>query len=282
MQSKTNESRRKYHSANYYTYFLLSSYLISMGIPAFLFFMFLRYSFIPYVLNVPNFLDLFLNRMSLITLLLTPLILIGCYLLHLFLVAIILRLFVSYTEKKEPFKDGIIPREVSSKSLKFYHVRSFIIKYPKWAILKSPFPWLTIKLFNFAGVNHMGKGSTFEEQVTGDKYVNSGENCYFGLNSIITSHLVEGIRGNVQLFTINIGDNVTMSGLSCLAPGVKVGNNVAIFPNSGFTKQDHLKDDNYYLGIPGRKLFTKRVKQYTSLSEEQIGLKKKSSEEKET
>ncbi len=281
MENKIIESRRKYHSANYYIYFIFSSYLISMGVPAFLFFTFLRYSFIPYVLNVPNFLDLFLNQMSLITLLLSPLVLIGCYLLHLFLVAIILRLFISYTEKKEPFKDGIIPREVSSKSLKFYHVRSFIIKYPKWAILKSPFPWLTIKLFNFIGVNRMGKGSTFEEQVTGDKYVNSGENCYFGLNSIITSHLVEGIRGNVQLFTINIGDNVTMTGLSCLAPGVKVGDNVAIFPNSGFTKQDHLKNNNYYLGIPGRKLFTKRVKQYTSLSEKQIGLKKKSKKEKE-
>jgi len=179
-----------------------------------------------------------------------------------------------YTEKKEPSKDGIIPRDFPNKALQFYHARSFLLKYPKWAFSKSPFPWLTVKLFNFIGSNNIEKGTALEEQFCADKYIKSGKNCYFGVNSIISSHLVEGILGNVNVFTITLGDNVVVSAFGGIAPGVEIEDNVRILPISGVIKHDKLKTNNYYFGIPVRKLFTKKVKEFTGLSEKQIGIKK--------
>jgi len=276
MASETNKKKIKNHNILLYLVSFLLIYFVSFGIPGILFIVFINFFFIPHVLNVSNFLDLFINQNSLISLILTPIIIIVCYLLHLFIIAINLKLIYHYTEKKVPTKDGIIPRDFPNKELQFYHVRSFILKYPKWAFSKSPFPWLTTKLFNFIGSNNLGKGVTLEEQFCADKHIKSGKNCYFGVNNIISSHLVEGILGNVNLYTIKIGDNVVVSAFGGIAPGVEIGDNSCIFPMSGVKKHDHLKSKSYHMGLPVRKLFTKKIKEFTKLNEEQIGLKKSS------
>lgn len=266
---------RNHNILIYISSFFLT-YIISIGVPGALFFAFINIFFIPNVLNAANFLDLFLNQNSLITLILTPIIIIVCYLLHLFIIAINLKLLYCYTEKKEPSKDGIIPRDFPNKALQFYHARSFLLKYPKWAFSKSPFPWLTIKLFNFIGANQMGKGTTLEEQVVGDKLIKTGKNCYFGVNSALASHLVEGISGNVNLFTIKVGDNVTFPAFVLAGPGTEIGDNVAILPISAASKHNQLRSNNYYFGIPVRKIFKKKIKECTGLTEDRIIIKKKS------
>ncbi len=278
MNKNMNEVQKKYHSARYYILSFLFQYLISMGIPGILFFMFIIYLFIPNVLNTSNFFDLVLNQKSLIILLLSPGVIIFCYLLHLLLVALTTKRLYNNLEKKDPFKDGIIPREKSNKTLRFYHRKSFILKYPKYAIIKSPFPWLAVKYFNYIGVNKMGKGTTWEEQVTGDKYVISGKNCYFGPNTILTSHLVEGIFGDIKLFTIKTGDNVTFPAFGCLAPGSHLGNNVCLLPVTAAAKHDKLRDNSYFFGLPVRKIFRKKIMEYTGLTAEQIKYDEKKGE----
>lgn len=275
MGSESNESKAQYHSARYYIVSFLLTYMVSVGVPASLFFIFISYLFIPNILTMSSIFDLFLNLNSLIVLLLTPVVIIGNYLLHLYLVALTTKKLYNRMEKDEPYKDGIIPRNKSSKTLTLHHRRSFILKYPKWAILKSPFPWLAVKYFNYLGVNKMGKGTTFEEQVTGDKYVQSGKNCYFGVNTILTSHLVEGSHGDIKVFTIKVGDNVTFPSFGCLAPGVHLGNNTCVMPISAAAKHDAAKDNCFLLGIPLRKIFPKKVQEWTGLTKEQQGIKKK-------
>ncbi|MBY9007515.1 MAG: hypothetical protein KGD63_12225 [Candidatus Lokiarchaeota archaeon] len=247
-----------------------SVYIISWFFPGMLFFTYVGYLFYPRFLEVPNFLSLFTNPLNLLTLILFPIIIILCYILHLFFASLVVRFWWNLTEKKSPSKDGNIPRSVRSKASKFYHVRSFIVKYPKNAIIKGIFPWLYNKLFNFIGSVEIGKGTTIEEQVVADRGIKIGENCYIGPNSSITSHLVEGIFGNICYFKATIGDNVTLSADTHIGPGNKIGDNSYIFPWGVTQKFTTNKGDNYYFGMPIRKIFSRKIKKFLQITDEDL------------
>ena len=98
----------------------------------------------------------------------------------------------------------------------------------------------------------------------------TGKNCYIGVNSGFSSHAVEGIFGNISYAKIKLGDNVTTAGLNCLAPGVDIKHNSVLFPLAGATKYNTLKENNYYFGVPLRKIFTKKVLSYLQITEEDL------------
>ena len=243
-----------------------STYLGSYLIPSVIFFIYILFLFIPNVLNTSNPITLFTELGPLFSLLIMPVVLIGCYLIHLFLVCFITRFWWRFTEKNYPSKDGIIPRNIPSKTLNYYHIRSFMIKYPKNSFVKGPFPWLTNWMFNFIGTNKIGKNTTIEEQSCGEKFIEVGDNCYIGVNSIITSHTVEGIFGNIAYFKIKLGDNVTFSALNCIAPGTEIGDNSYLLPLASAGKHSVLKGNNYYFGIPLRKIFKRKIQEYLQLT----------------
>ncbi|MFX1569579.1 MAG: hypothetical protein ACFFCV_14555 [Promethearchaeota archaeon] len=245
-------------------------YYCSFLIPGIIFMLFIMFFYLPYFLEIRNFFSLFTNIPSLIASLTLPIVIIVCYLIHLFIVALITRLFWSYSEKKSPSKSGIIPRNIPSKTLNFYHFRSFIIKYPKNAFSRGPFPWLLKWMYNFVGTNQIGKGSVIEEQVAGDRFVEVGENSYIGTNPGISSHSVDGIFGNISFAKVKIGNNVTAAGFNCFAPGMDSGDNSWWLPMTGATKYNIMKGDNYYYGTPLRKIFKKRVMEYLQISEEDL------------
>jgi UDP-3-O-[3-hydroxymyristoyl] glucosamine N-acyltransferase len=146
-----------------------------------------------------------------------------------------------------------------------------MIKYPKNAFVKGPFPWLINWLYNFVGTNKIGKGTTIEEQFGADRYVDIGENCYIGVNSGFSSHSVAGIFGNISYFEIKLGDNVTTSALNCLAPGVQIKDNAYLLPMAGAVKHTTLKGDNhFYFGAPLRKIFKKKILEYLKISEDNL------------
>ena len=87
------------------------------------------------------------------------------------------------------------------------------------------------------------------------------------MNSGFSSHAVEGIFGNISYAKIKLGDNVTTAALNCLAPGVEIKENSALFPIAGATKYSILKDNNYYFGVPLRRIFTKKVLSYLQINE---------------
>ena len=249
---------------------LLIIYISSLLIPGMVFMLYVLYFFVPFFLEAPDFISIFTNFGSLIHLFLMPIMIISCFLLYLFFLALITRVLWHYTERRSPTKDGVIPRNIASKTFKYYGYRSFMIKHPKNVFTKGMFPWLANWFFNFVGTSKIGKGSIIEEEICGDRYIEMGKNNYIGVNSAVASHAVEGIFGSINYFKIKIGDNVTTAGLNLVGPGSEINDNSYLLPLASMAKHSTLKGNNYYFGIPLRKIFKKKLKQYLGLKLEDL------------
>jgi len=175
-------------------------YYLSYVVSGIIFMAYVIAIFIPNVLLVDNLITIFTNLDSLLAFLGLPLVIIVSYLYRLLTVGLITRFFWKFTEYRSPTKDGVIPRNIGSKTANYYHIRSFMLKYGKNAFMKGVFPWLANFYFNFVGSGIIKKGSTLEESVVTDKNINVGRNCYVGVNSALSSHFVEGIFGNIVFF----------------------------------------------------------------------------------
>lgn len=245
-------------------------YYCSFLIPGVIFMMYIMLFYLPFFLEESSFISLFTNLPSLIASLTIPFVIIICYLIHIFIIALITRLIWRFSEKKSPSKSGIIPRNIPSLTLNYYHFRSFIIKYPKNVFSRGPFPWLLKWMYNFVGTNKIGKGSVIEEQLAGDRFVEIGENTYIGTSPGISSHAVEGTFGNISFAKVKIRDNVTAAGFNCFGPGLDTGNNSWWLPMTGATKYNILKGNNFYFGTPLRKIFKRKVMEYLQISEEDL------------
>ena len=240
-----------------------SSYVIS-GI---IFMSYIIYVFIPHVLLVDNLITVFTQLDSLLAFIALPLVIIVSYLSRLSIIGLITRLFWRFTEKRSPTRDGIIPRNMPSKTVNYYHIRSFMQKYGKNAFMKGVFPWLSNWYFNFVGTGIIKRGSTLEESVVTDKHINVGRNCYVGVNSALSSHFVEGTFGNIVYFEIKLGENTTLGGFNNIAPGCELSDNSYLLPMAAATKHNKTKGNNYYFGMPLRRIFKKKIMNYLKVSE---------------
>jgi len=239
----------------------------SWVIPGICFFWYFLQVFIPNVLNINNLLVIFINLKSLISFLLMPLVLIGCYLLRLFLLGLITKILWKISEKVSPSKSAIIPRNIRSRAANYYHHRSFMIKYGKNIFTKGVFPWLSNWFYNFVGSNKIGTGTTLEESVGNDKFIEILNNCYIGVNSTLASHVTEGIFGNISYFKIKVGNNVTTAAMNQIGPGTEIYDNSFLFPFAAATKHNVVKGGkNFYFGTPLRKIFRKKVMRYLRVS----------------
>ena len=262
------EVNMQYH---WYILVFLIIYYGSYVISGMILFGFIMFFFLPFFLEAPNFISLFIDLKSLLSLLFMPLIIIICYLIHLVLISLTTGIFWKISERISPSKDGIIPRNIRSKTANYYHLRSFIIKYGKRAFTKGIFPWLSNWFFNFIGASKIGKGTTIEESVGSDKFVDVGKNCYIGVNSTLASHLIQGIFGNIGYFRLHVGDNVTTAAMSQIGPGVEIYDNSFLLPLASCSKHSLIKGGkNYYFGIPLRKIFKKKTMEYLGLTQEDM------------
>jgi len=266
---ESSEEEIKFHFFTYLVIFF-TIYSVSLMIPITMFISYMGLFFIPHFLEITDFFSLFTEIESLLGLITFPLCLITWYLVRLFFIALLTRLFWRFTEKKSPSKSGIIPRNIPSKTLTYYHLRGFLMKYPKNFVMKGIFPWVANWFFNFVGSNIIGKGSTIEESGGSDKFVKVGKNCYIGVDSVLSSHLVEGIFGNVSYFQIKVGDNVTGAGKNLVGPGTEIHDNSCLLPLASSPKHNILKGNNYYFGIPIKKIFRKSISEYLQIDPRSI------------
>jgi acetyltransferase-like isoleucine patch superfamily enzyme len=250
----------------WYLVVFFTIFLSSLIVPALLFMTYIYLFFLPEFLSIGSFFALFTEVKPLIGLLTMPLVVIVCYLIRLLFIGLITRIFWRFFEKRSPSKSGIIPRNIPSKTLDYYHLKSFILKYGKNSFNKGVIPWLSNWFYNFVGTSIIGKGSTLEESVLNDKFIDVGKNCYIGVNSTLASHLVEGIFGNIAYFKIKVGDNVTIAGMNQIGPGAELYDNSYLLPLATAFKHSILKGNNYYWGIPLRKIFRKKVIQYLGVT----------------
>jgi len=244
----------------------VGSYLAPVIVLMFYLFLILK----PLFLEVDSLIVILTGPDTLIVFLTIPLVVIIFYLSHLFFLGVFTRIFWRYTEKKSPSKDGIIPRDINSKTADFYHYRSFMIKYGKNAFMKGFFPWLINWFLNFVGAGVIDKGTTFEESVLNDRNIVVGKNCYIGVNSTLCTHVVEGIFGNIIYFKIVLGENVTLGGFNQIGPGGDLKENSYLLPMAAATKFNTTKGDNYYFGMPLRRIFKKKIMNYLKISENDL------------
>jgi len=254
----------KFHYS-WYLIILFTLYLGSLVIPAILFMTYVILFFLPNFLEITNFFSLFTGVNALIALISMPLVIIGCYLIRLFFIGLITRGIWKWSENKSPSKNGIIPRNIPSKTLDYYQVRSFTIKYPKNAFVKGVFPWLSNWFYNFIGASKIGKETTFEESPSNDRFILIGNNCYFGVNTAIATHVVEGIYGNISYFQSKVGDDVTTAAANVVGPGSEVKDNSYLLPLAATPKHSLLRGKNFYWGMPLRKIFKRKIMNYLGI-----------------
>jgi len=262
----------------YGIYMLLFSiiYYISWIGPGFIFMAYFMMVFRAYFLEAPTFVAIFTELNPLLALLLMPIIIIICYLVHLLFTGFATKIIWAITEKISPSKNGIIPRNIKSKAADYYHIRSFILKYGKNVFVKGIFPWLSNWYFNYLKASNIGKGTTIEESILNDKFLTVGENCYIGFNSSLATHVVEGIFGNISYFEIKLKDNITFAAMNAIGAGSEVSDNSFLLPLASAQKhvkigsQGEKKRFGYYFGLPLRKIFKKKLKDYLGLSLEDL------------
>ena len=280
--SKTNEDSdnnteekvvREEQSLQFHLYIILF-FIIYYGswlIPGFIFFSYVLLFFEPYFLRITNFFALFTEIKPLIALLAMPLVLIIGYYVRLLLIGIITKIFWKITEKISPSKDGIIPRNIRSKTANYYHIRSFILKYGKNVFGKGLFPWLSTWFYKFIGTSKIGKGTTIEESVASDKFIDVGKNCYIGVNSSLASHTLSGIFANINYFKVSLGDNVTLAAMNQIGPGCEISDNAYMLPLACGVKHSVIKGNrHYYFGAPMRKIFKKKTMSWLDLTEKDL------------
>jgi acetyltransferase-like isoleucine patch superfamily enzyme len=196
--------------------------------------------------------------------LLTPVIFIGIYLIHLFFVASFTRLFYIMADKRGP-SQGIYDRNLntSTKALDYYHFSSFLMKYPIFVFSRSPFPWLLNWELRFIKSNKIGKGTVLEETFL-HSHINFGNNCYLGTSSHITNHLVDGVYGdeNLTFVGVKIGDNVILNAITGGLPGTEIGNDSTLLPGCTTLKYDKVEGNAVYEGFPAKKLKSEDLKRY--------------------
>ncbi|MEJ2248247.1 MAG: hypothetical protein P8Y70_08825 [Candidatus Lokiarchaeota archaeon] len=251
-------------SVPFYKY-LISGWIISgmsFILPGFIFIVYVFLYLVPFLSTTTISLQNLLNTWNLLTLFTIPIVFIALYLFHLFFVALFTRWFYKFADKRGP-KQGLFDRNLdkSSKMLEYYHFRSFLLKYPIFAVTRSPFPWLTNWELRFIGSNEIGKNSIIEESFL-HSHIKLGKKCYLGTFTHITNHLVDGIYGqeNLTFFGSELGNKVIFNSISGGFPGMEIGKNSTFLSVGSTVKYDKLGENNIYSGFPARKLNRERIK----------------------
>ena len=67
---------------------------------------------------------------------------------------------------------------------------------------------------------------------------------------------------------------MTLGGWNCFASGTKIDDNSFLLPSASGGKHYIVKGNNYYFGMPLRKVFKKRLLNYLNLTEEEAEKRK--------
>ena len=258
-----------------YMFLFFIIYYVSWVGPGFIFMAYFMMVFRQYFLEAPSFIAIFTELNPLLALLFMPLIIILCYSVRIFFIGLATKIIWAITEKISASKNGIIPRNMKSKAADYYHIRSFIIKYGKNIFTKGILPWLSNWFYNFVRASKIGRGTTIEESLVNDKFITVGKNCYIGVNSSLATHVVEGIFGNISYFEVKLKDNITFAAMNQIGPGSEVFENSFLLPLASAQKHVIIgkqggKNFGYYFGLPARKIFKKRLKEYIGLNPEDL------------
>ncbi|NVM34694.1 MAG: hypothetical protein HWN81_03800 [Candidatus Lokiarchaeota archaeon] len=226
--------------------------------------------FFPVFLQCSSFFSIFQNINSLVIFFVTPLFLIIVYFMNLLIVIFFTKLLYKFIQYLNPVKEGVFHWENKNNDYKCYFKRSFILRYVKWKIQKSPFPWLIKFAFNFIGNCQIGTNTVIEDSYLAKELLKVGNNTYLG-KALIANHLWDK---SLTVKKITIGDNVTISDNCCISPGTEIQENVSLLPLSVTTKNDNLSADSIYFNSPLTKISKERLINIFNLDMDDLALNK--------
>ncbi|MHA1734335.1 MAG: hypothetical protein ACTSU5_20540 [Promethearchaeota archaeon] len=182
------------------------------------------------------------------------------YLLYLFGVAYFTKLEIDHWDKVSPPEQGEYLRTftkegVADPRLHYYHLRGFVIKYPMWIFLKSPFPWMVNWLLRRVAHNKIGRDVVMENVMVGLEFTDVGDGVYYGPGSSLSSHVVDSVFGKLSIFTVTVGKDGVIGPNSILGPGATLRPGENFMPNSVAIKHWKGKEGvRFHSGSPGRPL----------------------------
>ncbi|MFX0030352.1 MAG: DapH/DapD/GlmU-related protein [Candidatus Hermodarchaeota archaeon] len=195
--------------------------------------------FYPLFLIKPTLIRVFIDPPALLVFLLTPFFIIFLFLINLFSVILITKILYMVFRYKNPAKEGIFHWNNKNTDYESYFKRSFVLRYVKWKIQKSPFPWLIKPAFNFIGNCQFGKNTVIEDCFIAKEFLKVGSNSYLG-KALLANHLWDK---NLTIKSIIIGNNVDISDNCCIAPGTEIEDNVTVLPLFVTSKDDKLRSN---------------------------------------
>ncbi|MFX1237540.1 MAG: hypothetical protein ACFFAS_13385 [Promethearchaeota archaeon] len=194
-------------------------------------------------------------------LLLLPGVLFFLYYVYLILLIEIAALWTRRWNKRSPPKEGTFERDFTAlknktemgKILNYYHKRGFIIKYPMWLTSKSPFPWLVNRTLKRIGHNKIAKNVIYCDAYVGLEFTDIGENTFIYPTSVLSSHEVNSIFGNLNILEIKLEkDNIIFPG-TVVGPAAKTEEGNVFLPHSMLPKGWRgVEGKKFYQGTPTR------------------------------
>lgn len=228
-------------------------YIISYIFVFFGLYLFFTKIFFPYVLASPSSSSLIFTNISMIILVFTPIILLSFHILNILFMVLITKFLYSIISRINKPKEGIFHWSKKTLDYDFYFLRSFLLRYAKWKIQRSPYPWLIKIVFNFIGGCSIGKGTVIEDMYLSKEFIEIGENAYLG-KILLTNQLWDTA---LTVKGVKINDNVVISDGCCVAPGNIIEKDVTILPFSITSKYDHLKANKIYYDAPIKEIKNK-------------------------
>lgn len=202
--------------------------------------------FFPNFLQSPNLFSVVCEITSLTTFLMTPFIFIILFMSNLLILTILIKIFYKIILYFNPVEEGTFHWYNKEQNFKNYFKHSFVLRYLKWKLQRSPFPWFMGPAFNFVKNCRFGKNTIIEDSYIAKEFLEVGNNVYLG-KSLIANHLWDK---NLTIKKVFIGDNVTISDACCIAPGTEVDDDVILLPLSVTAKYDKLLSNRYYYNAP--------------------------------
>ncbi|MBY9006189.1 MAG: hypothetical protein KGD63_05480 [Candidatus Lokiarchaeota archaeon] len=228
-------------------------YFVSYIIVFFGLYLYFTEIFFPNVLAYPSSSPLIITNISMIILVFTPVVILGFHVLNIIFMVLITKFLYYIICRINKPKEGIFHWSKKTIDYDFYFLRSFLLRYAKWKIQRSPYPWLIKSVFNFIGGCSIGKGTIIEDMYLSKEFIHIGENAYIG-KILLTNQLWDTA---LTVKGVKIEDNVVINDGCCIAPGNIIEKGVSILPFSITSKYEHLKSNKIYYDAPIKEIKNK-------------------------
>ncbi|MBD3351338.1 MAG: hypothetical protein GF364_07605 [Candidatus Lokiarchaeota archaeon] len=189
-----------------------------------------------------------------------PLWLLLALFIFILMTAWISELFNKYWHNKSPPEQGLYRRKFSKNDvvderLKYYHYRGFVIKWPLWLAMKSPFPWMKYWILRYIGHNNVDESAVYIDAFPCLEFSTLKKNAVVMCGGLISSHVVDSLYGNLTIKAISIGENTLLNCNTVMAPGAIVDDNNVFMPHTFAIKDWKSKDKvKFYSNSPARSI----------------------------